>query len=564
MSLLPASTIRALGQKEYEKRKQAALEVEAHVRELRDAQQYEKINAIVKHLALELANSAQAHVRKGALHALSGTAIGLRQHAGQMLPQLLPPVLSALSDPDPRVRYTACEALYNIAKVARSSCVAHINEIFDGLFKLSADTDVQVQNGMQLLDRLMKDVVTESEAFDLAAFMPLLGERIYVSNPFSRQFLVGWISTLGSVPDLDLVAHLPVFLDGLFHMLADANREIRTQTFDALNQLLREIGEAEEVPPGSGGLRAALPRPRHALLLARQVHHTHLPLLAPPAHLARAGPDAPLLCARPQRRPFEPLAPRGGAARGGGARRHLAARSAAPVQRSAVRDGHRAARAGGAPLLRLRAHPARRAAVGAHAVAQERGERARARAAAVASSLQVPRQPVRRGRPARARGARQDGGRPRPALGAALGAARRRSVEPQAAGRRRPRRDGPHGRLLRPAARATARRAAAARAARPADRGGALRDARAARHLRDARARPHVGGGPRLRVADGAGAQRARADVGGGARAPLAAAQGGRHRRGRRALPHALPRLVPQPGLALVDVPRRAGVRARR
>mmetsp|Transcript_23823 Transcript_23823/g.75455 ORF Transcript_23823/g.75455 Transcript_23823/m.75455 type:complete len:155 (-) Transcript_23823:487-951(-) len=93
MSLLPASTIRALGQKEYEKRKQAALEVEAHVRELRDAQQYEKINAIVKHLALELANSAQAHVRKGALHALSGTAIGLRQHAGQMLPQLLPPVL---------------------------------------------------------------------------------------------------------------------------------------------------------------------------------------------------------------------------------------------------------------------------------------------------------------------------------------------------------------------------------------------------------------------------------------------------------------------------------------
>eukprot|EP00966_Prymnesium_polylepis_P089740 2077976-Prymnesium_polylepis.1 len=29
--------------------------------------------------------------------------------------------------------------------------------------------------------------------------MPLLGERIYVSNPFSRQFLVGWIATLDSV-----------------------------------------------------------------------------------------------------------------------------------------------------------------------------------------------------------------------------------------------------------------------------------------------------------------------------------------------------------------------------
>jgi len=52
---------------------------------------------------------------------------------------------------------------------------------------------------MQLLDRLMKDVVTESEDFDMDAFMPLLGERIYVSNPFSRQFLVGWISTLVSM-----------------------------------------------------------------------------------------------------------------------------------------------------------------------------------------------------------------------------------------------------------------------------------------------------------------------------------------------------------------------------
>lgn len=40
---------------------------------------------------------------------------------------------------------------------------------------------------MQLLDRLMKDVVTESERFDATGFLPLIGERIFVSNPFSRQ-----------------------------------------------------------------------------------------------------------------------------------------------------------------------------------------------------------------------------------------------------------------------------------------------------------------------------------------------------------------------------------------
>jgi len=131
--------------------------------------------------------------------------------------------------------------------VARSGCVRHLNEIFDGLFKLSADTDIQVQNGMQLLDRLMKDVVTESDHFNIDGFMPILGERIYVSNPFSRQFLVGWISALDSVPDIEMLQHLPVFFDGLFHMLADANKEIRQQTFSVLSEFLREIRTAEQV-----------------------------------------------------------------------------------------------------------------------------------------------------------------------------------------------------------------------------------------------------------------------------------------------------------------------------
>ena len=44
---LSASTIRNLGQKEYEKRKQAALEVENLVREHRDAGDFEKIRALV-------------------------------------------------------------------------------------------------------------------------------------------------------------------------------------------------------------------------------------------------------------------------------------------------------------------------------------------------------------------------------------------------------------------------------------------------------------------------------------------------------------------------------------
>ena len=211
--MINASTVRNLGQKEYEKRKHAALEVENMVREHRDAGEFDRIRAVINQMQ-ELAESPQPNMRKGALHALAGTAIGMRQDVALHLELLLNPVLTSFSDHDARVRYYGCEALYNIAKVARSSCVRFFNNIFDGLFKLSADTDTQVQSGMQLLDRLMKDIVTEADNFEVDAFMPLLGERVYVVNPFSRQFLVGWIATLDSVPDIEMLTHLPTFLDG--------------------------------------------------------------------------------------------------------------------------------------------------------------------------------------------------------------------------------------------------------------------------------------------------------------------------------------------------------------
>ena len=143
MALAPA-TLRNLGQKEYEKRKQAALEVEAIVREARDSRDFDKVAQIISQLVSDLAESPQPNSRKGALHALAGTAIGLRQDVGQSLSSLLRPVLASFSDQDSRVRYYGCEALYNIAKVARKACIDHFNPIFDGLFKLSADTDQQV------------------------------------------------------------------------------------------------------------------------------------------------------------------------------------------------------------------------------------------------------------------------------------------------------------------------------------------------------------------------------------------------------------------------------------
>ena len=91
-----------------------------------------------------------------------------------------------------------------------------------------------MQNAVQFLDNLVKDIVTASPSFNIDAFIPKLRDYLRVVNPHKRQFLVSWISVLDSVPDLDVLAHLPELLDGLMNMLSDPNREIRVAAHKAM------------------------------------------------------------------------------------------------------------------------------------------------------------------------------------------------------------------------------------------------------------------------------------------------------------------------------------------
>ncbi|KAI8538717.1 hypothetical protein RHMOL_Rhmol09G0125800 [Rhododendron molle] len=241
LSAIPAAVLRNLSDKLYEKRKNAALEVEGIVKQLAAAGDHDKITAVINLLTNEFTYSPQANHRKGGLIGLAAATVGLTSEAAQHLEQIVPPVLNSFSDQDSRVRYYACEALYNIAKVVRGDFIVFFNQIFDALCKLSADSDPNVQSAAHLLDRLVKDIVTESNEFSIEEFIPLLRERMNVLNPYVRQFLVGWITVLDSVPDIDMLGFLPDFLDGLFNMLSDSSHEIRQQADSALSEFLQEI-----------------------------------------------------------------------------------------------------------------------------------------------------------------------------------------------------------------------------------------------------------------------------------------------------------------------------------
>ncbi|WVF68911.1 hypothetical protein IAT40_003684 [Kwoniella sp. CBS 6097] len=307
------SILRGLNDKIYERRKAAALELEKLVL----SSDIPRISAIIDQLCGMFSSSHSAlHTRNGGLIGLAATAIALGQDVAPFLGIIIPPVLACFQDPESRVRYHACESLYNIAKVSKGEILVHFNEIFDALSKLSSDSEMSVKNGAELLDRLMKDIVAEAaphyvsiypgnynpnlpthhrndtelmglstkvsglgisangdhpsgtsrekdhnadgspkiggegkngepeedkRAFSLARFIPLLAERIYVISPYTRMHLVSWLMVLDSVPDLELVAWLPEFLDGLLKYLADGNVDVRLATENVLAEFLREI-----------------------------------------------------------------------------------------------------------------------------------------------------------------------------------------------------------------------------------------------------------------------------------------------------------------------------------
>ena len=62
--------------------------------------------------------------------------------------------------------------------------------------QLSCDSDANVRYGAELLDRLMKDVVSENPHFDVDDFILLLRTRIYTKDSYARQFLVSWVSAV--------------------------------------------------------------------------------------------------------------------------------------------------------------------------------------------------------------------------------------------------------------------------------------------------------------------------------------------------------------------------------
>ena len=145
------------------------------VKEFLVSQNYGLIERLISVLGRDFALSESSNMRKGGLIGLAAAALGLQkvgnlfpatcsgryhgqnfQETKRFAPDLIKPVLTCMSDKDSRVRYYACESLYNVMKVCKENILPMFNEIFCTLGIVASDLDSDVRTSVELLDRLMK------------------------------------------------------------------------------------------------------------------------------------------------------------------------------------------------------------------------------------------------------------------------------------------------------------------------------------------------------------------------------------------------------------------------
>lgn len=129
--------------------------LEKNIRQLTSDGNQDKVAEILDQLCNDYAYAVhQPHARNGGLIGLAAAAIALGsvgfrrsfmassmltfdEELPRYLAKIVPPVLACFTDQDARVRYYACEAMYNIAKVAKGEILIYFNSIFDQLCKVS-------------------------------------------------------------------------------------------------------------------------------------------------------------------------------------------------------------------------------------------------------------------------------------------------------------------------------------------------------------------------------------------------------------------------------------------
>lgn len=240
--VLPSSLLKNLS----EKKVQGGEELDILIKKYQSNKEDDTIKQVIQTINSKLTTSPQPQLRKAGVWGLAIICVALLKESKEFLPEIIPKIVTGMNDLDSKVRFASCEAMYNVAKVTKNTCLTYFSEIFDSMYKLSSDGDVSIKNANNFLNRLIKDIVMSDEEFIVEKVIPLIKERVITNDYLARQFILGWIVVLDSLPELFLVDYLPLFLSGVFDMLSDSHQEIVSQAQTALLELLAELEDRNQ------------------------------------------------------------------------------------------------------------------------------------------------------------------------------------------------------------------------------------------------------------------------------------------------------------------------------
>lgn len=242
------ATIKALSDKTTEKRKNASKEIERYVYKLVEGKS-DKLDELLENINRTYIQANDQQMKKSGYIALAAIGLGLLSDhsvAIEYFPKILKPVLEGMKENDTKVKFQACETMYNIAKSFRTIILPEINEIFKTLLRIIADTDENIKSIAMQLDSMLKDIVNEglvdNKQFDLKSFMPVLVEKMRVKTQPILMMLISWIRILNSLPSLNLLSYLPSFLDELLEMEGEI-KEVRSAADSCLMEFCKELRE---------------------------------------------------------------------------------------------------------------------------------------------------------------------------------------------------------------------------------------------------------------------------------------------------------------------------------
>lgn len=247
---LSQSCYRALTDKMYDKRKMAASEIDKMVRDFVQSDNTSSLEQLLS-LFTAMCQSPNTNIVKGGLMGIGAMAVSMgpitaEAHCGPMVDAVLP---CFVRPADARVRYYACESLYNVCKAVRCGVTCRFNAIWCAMAQLKVDVDNHVRDGGDVLDRLLMDVVVESRALDMAAFMTCIRQHIYSDERVTRQLVVTWMTHLHSLTHVRVTSYLCDTLDGLFCILADNDESLYASCESLLQRLLDSVVRQHSPPP---------------------------------------------------------------------------------------------------------------------------------------------------------------------------------------------------------------------------------------------------------------------------------------------------------------------------